>query len=184
MLLTWGRRCDTLVDDTMLEQCNCWPRKRCSIDDECINRILHIECTDDCCPVIPKEKCVNRRFQQLQWKQVSIRNVGKRGWGLFVDEFVEAGDLILEYVGEVITKGSCEDRLSRVYSKDRHFYMLTLDSNSIIDATRVGGEARFVNHSCSPNAEVQKWFELCFLIYIYICIGMWPGLSELGFSQL
>jgi histone-lysine N-methyltransferase SETD1 len=27
-----------------------------------------------------------------------------------------------------------------------------LDKNSIIDATRTGGMARFINHSCEPNA--------------------------------
>ena len=27
----------------------------------------------------------------------------------------------------------------------------------MIDATRAGSEARFINHSCAPNCEMQKW---------------------------
>ena len=38
-----------------------------------------------------------------------------------------------------------------------HFYFLTLDRDSILDAHRKGSIARFANHSCDPNAETQKW---------------------------
>ena len=39
---------------------------------------------------------------------------------------------------------------------------LTLDSfllvsRAVVDTRHMGNEARFVNHSCSPNSELQKW---------------------------
>ena len=38
-----------------------------------------------------------------------------------------------------------------------NFYFLSLDHERIIDATTKGNSARFINHSCSPNCETQKW---------------------------
>lgn len=34
---------------------------------------------------------------------------------------------------------------------------MALKSNAIIDATKKGNISRFINHSCDPNAETQKW---------------------------
>jgi hypothetical protein len=35
--------------------------------------------------------------------------------------------------------------------------MLTIEPNEIIDAALKSNKARFINHSCSPNLESQKW---------------------------
>ena len=43
------------------------------------------------------------------------------------------------------------------YSKEHHHYCLNLDSGLVIDGYRMGNLSRFVNHSCEPNCEVQKW---------------------------
>ena len=37
-------------------------------------------------------------------------------------------------------------------------YFMALNHNEIVDATRKGNIARFVNHSCAPNLIVQKWY--------------------------
>jgi SET domain-containing protein len=34
---------------------------------------------------------------------------------------------------------------------------MSLKTDQVIDATRRGGIARFINHSCDPNCELQKW---------------------------
>lgn len=39
----------------------------------------------------------------------------------------------------------------------RHKYVMDLGEGSVIDASRKGTILRFVNHSCGPNAETQKW---------------------------
>jgi SET domain-containing protein len=71
---------------------------------------------------------------------------------------VKKGKLVIEYVGEVITTSECEYRLKRYYKDEKNFYMLNLDANWVIDATRMGAIARFTNHSCNPNCETQKWY--------------------------
>lgn len=34
---------------------------------------------------------------------------------------------------------------------------LQCSANAIIDATKRANRARFINHSCDPNCETQKW---------------------------
>lgn len=34
---------------------------------------------------------------------------------------------------------------------------MEIDANQIIDARFKGNAARFINHSCDPNAELQRW---------------------------
>lgn len=43
------------------------------------------------------------------------------------------------------------------YHNEKHRYMMVLSGGEVIDATRMGGFARFINHSCEPNCGVEKW---------------------------
>ena len=67
------------------------------------------------------------------------------------------GELVVEYVGEVIDKASWEGRKKALWRFD-HMYFMSLNQNEIVDATRKGNIARFINHSCSPNLQVEKWY--------------------------
>ena len=45
---------------------------------------------------------------------------------------------------------------------------LWCSANEIIDATKRGNRARFINHCCDPNCETQKWVvngETCICIF-------------------
>lgn len=69
-----------------------------------------------------------------------------------------SGEFILEYVGEVLNPDEFEKR-ANVYSEDKnqHYYFMSLRADAVIDATQKGNISRFINHSCDPNAETQKW---------------------------
>lgn len=70
---------------------------------------------------------------------------------------IKSGEFILEYVGEVVSDQEFKERMGTIYVQDTHHYCLHLDGGLVIDGHRMGGDGRFVNHSCSPNCEMQKW---------------------------
>lgn len=38
-----------------------------------------------------------------------------------------------------------------------NFYMCEINREIVIDATFKGNLSRYINHSCCPNCELQKW---------------------------
>ncbi|KAM0678322.1 Histone-lysine N-methyltransferase setd1b [Binucleata daphniae] len=72
--------------------------------------------------------------------------------GLFTKVDLVSSDVIGEYVGEVIDKPE-SDRREKAYLKEnkKDVYMFSIDSDAIIDATRIGSKLRFINHCCKPN---------------------------------
>ena len=63
-----------------------------------------------------------------------------------------------EYVGELVDEEECRNRIKKAHEENiTDFYFLTLDKDRIIDAGPKGNLSRFMNHSCQPNCETQKW---------------------------
>ncbi|PYH95101.1 histone-lysine N-methyltransferase ash1, partial [Aspergillus ellipticus CBS 707.79] len=79
--------------------------------------------------------------------------------GLRTKHAFTSNQMILEYIGEIVTKDECLDRMGNAYKSDKvgDFYLLAIDRNFVIDATKRGSLARFVNHSCQPNCRVESW---------------------------
>ncbi|KNE56924.1 hypothetical protein, variant [Allomyces macrogynus ATCC 38327] len=50
-----------------------------------------------------------------------------------------------------------ENRGKGIFTTARHFYFLCVGNGDIIDGTRYGSIARFINHSCAPNCRVEAW---------------------------
>ncbi|KAI9279736.1 hypothetical protein BC943DRAFT_297902 [Umbelopsis sp. AD052] len=132
------------------------PSAACGDDDICINRMMFMECMEDDCPC--GRYCRNRRFQLQQYSSVDVIRTEKKGYGLRALADLECNQFIMEYIGEVIPNSEFIRR-TKEYSTEgvKHFYFMTLKSDEIIDATRKGCLARFINHSCRPNCVTQKW---------------------------
>jgi hypothetical protein len=87
-----------------------------------------------------------------------MREQGK-GWGLISVDGVKKGNLVQEYVGEVIDQKTKEERLAAwtdAHPNDDNFYVmaLKLQPGWYIDARENGNMARFINHSCDPNCKL------------------------------
>ncbi|PIK39100.1 putative histone-lysine N-methyltransferase ASH1L-like [Apostichopus japonicus] len=141
-------------------RCSC----KCPIDlrgsgcgDDCLNRIMQQECSPETCPC--GERCSNQRLQKRFWiSELERFMTQSRGWGIRTNMAIKHGEFIMEYLGEVISMNEFWRRAHKDYQHCKHHYFLMLDSGTVIDGYSSGSEARFVNHSCEPNCEMQKWY--------------------------
>ncbi|XP_055080204.1 histone-lysine N-methyltransferase SETD1B-A-like [Periophthalmus magnuspinnatus] len=93
-------------------------------------------------------------FNQLKFRKKRIRFSRSHihEWGLFAMEPIAADEMVIEYVGEVIRQVIADMREQR-YEEEGigSSYLFRVDQDTIIDATKCGNLARFINHSCNPN---------------------------------
>jgi histone-lysine N-methyltransferase SETD1 len=98
------------------------------------------------------------RFNQLKKrkKPVKFARSAIHNWGLYAMENIPKDDMIIEYVGEQVRQQISELR-ERRYLKSGigSSYLFRIDDNTVIDATKKGGIARFINHSCMPNCTAK-----------------------------
>ena len=98
------------------------------------------------------------RFNQLKKrkKPVKFARSAIHNWGLYAMEDIAANDMIIEYVGEKVRQ-QVADMRERQYLKSGigSSYLFRIDENTVIDATKRGGIARFINHSCTPNCTAK-----------------------------
>uniref|UniRef100_A0A4W4FU93 [histone H3]-lysine(36) N-trimethyltransferase n=1 Tax=Electrophorus electricus TaxID=8005 RepID=A0A4W4FU93_ELEEL len=123
--------------------------------EDCLNRLLMIECSSRCLNGV---YCSNRRFQMKQHADFEVILTESKGWGLRAAKDLLPNTFVLEYCGEVLDHKEFKSRVKEyARSKNIHYYFMALKNNEIIDATLKGNCSRFMNHSCEPNCETQKW---------------------------
>jgi uncharacterized protein len=69
-------------------------------------------------------------------RRIIVRNSPIHGRGVFALRKIPKGTRIVEYKGQLITDKEAD--------------------RWVIDATRRGNSARWINHSCAPNCEIEE----------------------------
>ncbi|KAH3676164.1 hypothetical protein WICMUC_002186 [Wickerhamomyces mucosus] len=94
---------------------------------------------------------LNKRKKPVTFARSAIHN-----WGLYALEPIAAKEMIIEYVGERIRQQVAEFR-EKEYLKSGigSSYLFRVDENTVIDATKKGGIARFINHCCVPSCTAK-----------------------------
>jgi len=106
---------------------------------------------------VAERNSVQLKYSQMKAIPIDDRLVARRshihGWGLFTKRDIPKHFPVVEYMGEVI-KQPVADVREKAYelSGEGSCYMFRLDLKRIVDATTIGCMARFMNHSCKPNA--------------------------------
>ncbi|KAK4826630.1 hypothetical protein QYF61_010558 [Mycteria americana] len=96
---------------------------------------------------------------------------------------LESNTFVLEYCGEVLDHKEFKARVKEyARNKNIHYYFMALKNDEIIDATQKGNCSRFMNHSCEPNCETQKWTVNGQLRVGFFTTKLVPSGSELTFD--
>ncbi|KAF5733855.1 histone-lysine N-methyltransferase ATX2-like [Tripterygium wilfordii] len=86
-------------------------------------------------------------------KRLAFGKSGIHGFGIFAKHPHRAGDMVIEYIGEVVRPSIADRREHFIYNSlvGAGTYMFRIDKERVIDATRAGSIAHLINHSCEPN---------------------------------
>ena len=88
--------------------------------------------------------------RELNMRRISVRLSPVHGRGLFALARIDEGDRIIEYKGKRIS-WECTEGVD-----DYHTFLFALENGQVVDGAQGGNSARWINHSCDPNSEVQQ----------------------------
>jgi SET domain-containing protein len=82
-----------------------------------------------------------------------VRKSPIHGRGVFALTRLPKGTLIVEYKGRRTSWDEATARPDSDPGNPAHTFLFGLDDGRVIDASRGGNAARWINHSCDPNCE-------------------------------
>ncbi|KAL1705532.1 hypothetical protein EV121DRAFT_258335 [Schizophyllum commune] len=98
------------------------------------------------------------KFNQLQTRKKHLRFARSpiHDWGLYAMERIVRGEMVIEYVGEVI-RAQVADKREATYERQGigSSYLFRIDEEIVVDATKKGNLGRLINHSCDPNCTAK-----------------------------
>ncbi|GJJ16178.1 hypothetical protein Clacol_010458 [Clathrus columnatus] len=98
------------------------------------------------------------KFNQLQTRKKQLRFARSpiHDWGLYAMERIAKGEMVIEYVGEVIRQ-AVADKREKAYERQGigSSYLFRIDDDIVVDATKKGNLGRLINHSCDPNCTAK-----------------------------
>ena len=141
-----------------------------SCDEHCPNVVCMTSCTWSNCGLTNFQKragnsayrafsCGNKPFVNSRSNSLyKVHAAGGKGVGLVAKRAIVPGTFIVEYIGEVLSTDQwCDRQKLEPPNSMKHFYVMELGPDLLIDASRKGNDSRLINHSCDPNLETQKW---------------------------
>ena len=83
-------------------------------------------------------------------RRVAVRLSPVHGRGLFALTRINEGERIIEYKGKRVPWEETEE------VENNHTFLFSLENGQVVDGAQGGNSARWINHSCNPNCEVQE----------------------------
>ncbi|MDH6146597.1 MULTISPECIES: SET domain-containing protein [Paraburkholderia] len=96
----------------------------------------------------------------MRLRRITARRSPVHGMGLFALQPIAAGERVIEYKGEVT---SWRRAAARQRADAGHTFVFGLSNGRVIDGSRGGNSARFLNHACAPNCEAIETGDRVFI---------------------
>lgn len=94
------------------------------------------------------QKEAKAKLPDHHFKSVKVKR-GLSGLGLFAGEDIKKGEVIIEYIGEILNKEEADKRA-------RSQYLFEVSRNKTIDGTPRWNIARYCNHACEEAANAES----------------------------
>jgi hypothetical protein len=101
-------------------------------------------------PVVPPQKSA------ASGRRIQTRRSGVHGKGVFAVQDLAKGEVLIEYVGELISWKEALRRHPHDPKDPNHTFYFHIDEERVIDAKHGGNSSRWINHSCAPNCEADE----------------------------
>jgi SET domain-containing protein len=89
-------------------------------------------------------------------RRIQTRRSGVHGKGVFAVQDIAEGEIILEYVGEIIDWPEAQRRHPHDPKDPNHTFYFSLEDGNVIDALFGGNSSRWINHSCDGNCDADE----------------------------
>jgi uncharacterized protein len=129
-------------------------------------------------PTAPRRSAAVTPGAGASSRRLQVRRSGVHGKGVFAMVPIEAGTVLIEYRGEVITWDEALRRHPHDPSDPNHTFYFHVDEQHVIDGKIGGNSSRWINHSCEPNCEAEDDGGR---IFIKALVDLYPG-DELFFD--
>ncbi len=93
------------------------------------------------------------RGSTLDASPIVVRRSKIQGRGVYATRDIAEGERIMEYTGKLVTAAEADAFADDEKMRRHHTFLFAVNDDWVIDATEVGGDARYMNHSCDPNCE-------------------------------
>lgn len=115
-----------------------------------------------------KQTPLPKKYRDVQ-RNLSVKR-SSAGLGLFTNEPIERGGFIIEYWGAIMTRKESDEKGGK--------YLFETSENRVIDGTHRANIARYINHSCKPNCEIEIFRGR---VYVFAKRKIQPG-EELAYD--
>lgn len=88
--------------------------------------------------------------------RIAVRRSPIHGRGVFAVTDIAKGARIIEYTGDRISHAEADRLYGDLHDGSSHTMLFAATDKIVIDATKRGGPARWINHSCAPNCEANE----------------------------